>query len=63
MSLFLQHCFMFLHWCAVFFQGCIVLMGLFIIYISVKNRKVPKGVVDWIFILGMIDIFLVWIHK
>ena len=48
---------------ALFLQCCIVAMGIFIFLISIYNRKIPRGLLEWLFIIGTFIVFAVWIFK
>ena len=36
----------------LFLQCIVVAMAVFVILISIKERKVPKGLLEWLFIIG-----------
>lgn len=46
------------------FLQCIVLaMGLFVILISIKERKMFSGLLEWFFIIGALIIMIIWAVK
>ena len=47
----------------LFFQCIVVAMALFVILISIKNRKIPRGLIEWIFIIGAFVIMIIWDMK
>lgn len=47
----------------LFFQCIVVAMALFVILISIKNRKIPRGLIEWIFIIGAFVIMIIWAMK
>lgn len=46
-----------------FFQCIVVAMGLFVILISIKERKIPRGILEWLFIIGALVIMIIWAIK
>ena len=47
----------------LFFQCIVVAMALFVILISIKERKAPGGLLEWFFIIGAFIIMIVWTIK
>ena len=47
----------------LFIQCVIVAMGLFVILISIKEEKIPKGLIEWLFIIGAFVILIIWLVK
>lgn len=47
----------------LFFQCIVVAMSLFIILISIKERKIPEGLLEWCFIIGAFAVMIVWAIK
>ena len=43
----------------LFLQCIVVAMALFVVLISIKERKVPKGLVEWLFIIGAFIIMII----
>lgn len=46
-----------------FFQCIVVAMGLFAILINVKERKIPRGILERLFIIGALVIMIIWAIK
>lgn len=38
-------------------------MDLFVVLISIKERKIPRGLLEWLFIIGGLLIMIVWAVK
>lgn len=47
----------------LFLQCIVVAMALFVILISINERKMPKGLVEWLFIIGALVIMIIWAIK
>lgn len=47
----------------LFLQCIVVAMALFIILISIKERKIPRGIIEWLFIIGAFIIIVIWAVK
>lgn len=45
---------------ALIFQSFLVTMGLLVIFTSIYKRKVPKGILEWLIIIGTIIIIYYW---
>lgn len=44
----------------LFLQCIVIAMGLFIILISIKERKMPKGLLEWAFMICALIIMIIW---
>lgn len=47
----------------LFLQCVVVAMALFVILISIKERKIPRGLIEWAFMIGAIAIMIIWAIK
>lgn len=47
----------------LFFQCIVVAMALFVVLISIKERKIPRGLLEWLFIIGAFMIIIIWAVK
>lgn len=47
----------------LFFQSIVLGMALFIILLSIKMQKIPRGLIEWIFIIGAFIILIIWAVK
>lgn len=47
----------------LFFQCIVVAMALFVVLISIKERKIPRGFLEWLFIIGAFMIIIIWAVK
>lgn len=43
------------------FEIIIVALCLFVIKVSIQNRKLPKGILEWLYIINTILILIKWI--
>lgn len=47
----------------LFLQCTVVAMALFVILISIKERKIPRGLMEWAFMIGALIIMIIWAVK
>lgn len=47
----------------LFLQCVVIAMALFVVLISIKERKVPRGLLEWFFIIGALVIMIIWTIK
>lgn len=47
----------------LFLQCVVIAIALFIVLISIKERKMPKGLLEWLFIIGGLVMMIIWAVK
>lgn len=47
----------------LFLQSIVVAVALFIVLISIREEKIPKGIIEWLFIIDAFILIIIWVVK